>query len=301
MSSRSNSGAVYYRPSGEFSPVGVLLVLAIATPAAALLAAIYAYLILYIPIAGYVTFILSAGFGLLMGVATSARLRSSKVRNVPLAWLLGTLIALVGFYVHWAVWSAAFLARGDVDVSILQLLDPSELWRFISLVNEDGAWSMKGFKPTGAALWGFWGVEALLILGPAIVVAGMAADQPFCERCQKWCDDVDGLHRLKLHDAAAVRAKAEAKDFAALAQLGRAEGDASRYLRVDLKHCPDCDQTSTLTIQDVTVTIDKEGKPSVSTDTAVKDLVLSAGELAQVRALAPLEHAQAPSEAAVPA
>lgn len=298
------SSASYYKPSGEFSPVGVALLFVIALPAAAMLAVVYAYSILYIPIAGYVSFILSAGFGVLVGMVTSARLRSGKVRNDGLAWISATLIALLAFYVHWGVWTYGFLTRADVETSVIGLLlSPSALWDIILSINEQGAWTMKGNTPTGGWLWAFWTLEALLILVPAIVVGAISASDPFCERCKEWCKEHDDVLRLQPQDEAQVKSKAEAKDFHGLAQLGGAGADAAHYLRLDLTQCPTCDQTSTLTIQDVTVSVDKEGKHSESKSHFVSNLLLSASELAQVRALRPAMPAAepGPEAASVPA
>jgi hypothetical protein len=43
-------------------------------------------------------------------------------------------------------------------------------------------WEIGGATPTGGALYAIWGIEALIILVPAILIA-LSADTPFCEPC----------------------------------------------------------------------------------------------------------------------
>ena len=74
-----------YRHSGRFPLPGVALSLVAGTAAGVILAFVYAYLVLYIPLAGYLTFILTAGFGGLAGGATGVLLHWQKVRNNAVA------------------------------------------------------------------------------------------------------------------------------------------------------------------------------------------------------------------------
>jgi hypothetical protein len=258
-------------------------------PLAVLAAYLYAYLIVYIPIAGYITFILSAGFGFLLGFAAYFVLRGGKVRSATKAFIYGSLLTVFGFYVHWAVWCAAILARGDVDVSALGLvLNPAALMEVITTVNGVGAWSMHGVTPSGAMLWVLWVIEAGLIFVPALIMAVSTASQPFCERCEVWCQDHDNLAQLDAKDPDSAKTLAEQKDFTRLAALGAAAPDAQARLRVDLTTCPSCTNMTTLSIHTIVRKVDEKGKESEDKTTLLEHLLLSAHEREAARSMMPV-------------
>lgn len=280
----------HYRSSGAFSPLAFPTVLLVGLPAAMLLATIYAYAILYIPIAGYVTFILSVGFGLLCGVAFGYAMRLGKVRNRTLGIALPLLLGLLAFYAHWAIWVYAFLQRADVDASLVGLFfQPSVLWEIVASINKTGAWELFHSTPTGIVLWLLWTAEALLIVVPCVFGAFAMISAPFCERCGKWCDEEEGVQTLRTTDDNTVKAHAEAKDFAALRALGTADADELHFLRLDIHRCASCDHTNTLSVQRISISKDDKGKESRSTDALVTHLLLTRAELAKLRALSSIE------------
>ena len=61
LSPRSSPSTLYYRHSGRYSARGLATAVAIATPVGVLAAFVYAYLILYIPLAGIISVFLAAG------------------------------------------------------------------------------------------------------------------------------------------------------------------------------------------------------------------------------------------------
>ena len=179
----------YYKHSGHFSVPSAVIVLVASVAAGFLLACAYSYLILYIPIAGYITFLFSAGFGGILGVVIGAALTWQKVRNVWVAVGVTAAAALSAFYACWAVWIYAFLRRAEVDVNLLPIfLQPDVLWGVIQKVNSVGAWTLRSWEPTGTTLWIIWSIEALIIFGVTFLVALSAfLETPFCESCNSWC------------------------------------------------------------------------------------------------------------------
>ena len=287
-----------YRASGESSIRVFPWFFVVGMPLAAVAAILYAYLIVYIPIAGYITFLLSAGFGFLLGLAAYFVLRGGKVRSALKAGIYGGLLAVFGFYVHWAVWCAAVLARGDVEVSALALVfNPAALMEVITGINGVGAWSMHGLTPSGALLWVLWVIEAGLIFVPALIMAVSVPSQPFCERCDVWCQDQGNLAQLDAQDPARARALAEAKDFTQLAALGAAASSAQEHLRVDLTICPQCTNMTTLSIHTITRKVDDKGKESEEKTALLEHLLLSAQEREQARSMKPLSAPVAPAMA----
>jgi hypothetical protein len=280
------TSSAYYRPSGSSSPLALPVALVVAGPAAVALAFLYAYATLYIPIAGYVSFILAGGFGVLLGVCARFALKLGKVRSLIYGAVLSSLIGLIGFYAQWAAWCAALLTRGDVEVSFLALwLSPGALWELMGRIAENGAWELFHFTPTGWLLWTIWFVEALFILVPAVFLGISMVTEPFCERCARWCREEQAVARLGPSPEGGVRARAEAKDFAALAALGSVGADAAAQLRVDLFSCAGCRETYALSIHAVERSIDEKGKASESSSALVEHLLLTPQEFDQVRTL----------------
>jgi hypothetical protein len=267
----------YYRHSGKFPPAAVLKGLAAGLAASVPLAFVYAYAIVYIPIIGVVSFILTAGFAAIVGLATGALLHAGKVRNQPVAYATALPVGLFALWASWVVWVYALLHRADSDVGLFEIaFSPVGLWKVINLINEKGAWNLKGFTPTGGFLWFLWGLEALLIVGIIVFVAGMMVDNPFCEACDRWCEE---------HKSIAVRGPTtkehlteplEQGNYAILNQLPAP--DAASYTRFDMHQCGQCQATTTLTATGVTVTM-KKGKEEQSESVLVRYLLVPPGDL----------------------
>ena len=163
----------YYRHSGQFTLGSVLIGTIAATAIGAVLAAVYAALVLYIPFAGLITFVLSIGFGVLLGLAIAATLRWAKVRHEGVAFFsVGRRRRGASFYVSWAVWTYASAppVRSGSAPHRASRCSRTCYGGVLGEINTVGAWSVSGFTPTGAALWVLWGAEALLILAPAVLV-----------------------------------------------------------------------------------------------------------------------------------
>lgn len=286
----------YYRHSGKFSPDAPFVALAVGIPAALLFSWVYAYAILYIPIVGIVTFILTGGLGAGVGFVTGMTLSARKVRSGMVAWGVGLFVGLVTLWLSWVSWIVGLLRRGDEDVSWLAVLfSPGDLWAVISKVNEVGAWSFKGATPTGAVLWVFWACEAAIIVGVAAWVSSLAVADPYCESCDTWCTGRQGLATSAKTDVASLREGLERKDFAgALAAAGPATA-AVGWLRYDVHECIKCGATNTLSVIPVTV---KEKGPEDGTP-IIKHLSLTQAEVAALGAAMP--RAEEAPEAAAPA
>jgi len=269
----------YYRHSGEWPLPATLLALVTGCVAGAVLSAAYAYAILYIPIAGYITFILTAGFGLGTGAVAGLLLKSAKVRNNTIAAVAGVVVGALACWGSWVFWIYALLHRADVDAPLAALaLRPSLLWETIAKVNEVGAWNIHGATPTGALLWALWGVEALIIFGgSAFASFAVISDAPFCESCSRWSQKEAGVCKSASGDIDELRPKLEAKSFAAIEQLGKVKEESSGFYRFDLRSCPRCHQTNTLTLQAVKIEL-KNGKAQTSEKALVDHLLLTEGE-----------------------
>lgn len=280
----------YYRHSGQFVLGNTLVATVAAAAGGSVLAAAYAALTLYIPFAGVITFILSIGFGILLGITTSAGLRWAKVRHEGIAFLSSALVALSALYVGWVTWTWLVLRESAATERLVTLVQQPELvWGLVSEINAMGAWSVGGFTPTGAVLWVLWGAEAFLILAPAALVPLGVLSVPFCERCDVWCEPSEDVARFPDCDASELKRRAEAEppDFLEwLRDLGAPRAAADAWVRADLHDCPSCGNLHTLTLKAVRVSPGDDGESLESEREIVNQLLLSTEDAHRIRALA---------------
>jgi hypothetical protein len=273
----------YYRHSGRAPIPGIVGGLATGILAAIVLSLIYAYVILYIPIIGYVTFILTALCGCGVGFAMGTVLSLGKVRNNTVAMSLGVAVGLVTLWASWVFYVYALLHRGGRESEATMLgiaLNPDAMWEVIRQVNDVGAWSFKSFRPTGGVLWAFWLGEAVIIVGGATIAAwAVIAGSPFCERCEQWCEETKGVGTCNEGEPTQLKQHLEQKRFEILETLGAVLPTAKSWYRWDLASCKDCGATNTLSIQKMTLEVEK-GKPKTNSVEVIGKLLLAPDEVA---------------------
>ena len=294
---------LYYRHSGRFSPGGVVKALVLGTLIAIPVGAIYAYIDLYNPIAGWVTFFVTGGTGFFMGWVIASFLKSGKVRNGALAMVITGFVAGVMLLSSWEVWLYAVLRQAGVnEIGLLDIVfSPRLAWEILVAVNAKGAWALKDMTPTGIFLDLLWLAEAGALLGIPLAFAWHTIQEaPFCEKCNKWCASRD-LFNLNVGDKDTLRTKLEARDFAILTALGQSPPTGMHFWHAYFQGCADCDTTQTLCIDDYTVTTDKHGKMQTKKTPVISRLVLSPEDtVAVATAIAALTSPPAPDPNAKP-
>jgi len=272
--------SLYYRHSGQFSPVAVFLAFLCGALAAAVLGFLYAYIVLYLPLAGFVTFVISAGFGLGVGVAVARTARRCHLRNERVARWVALAAMLVGFYVSWAVWVYALMVRAEVEgVTLAACLKPSVLWEAIVAINKAGAWSIAGMEPTGIFLAVLWLLEAAILFGVAYITVELA--DPYCEKCRQWCV-TRPIARIQPMDPAELQSVLEGRQLERLL-LSQAD-DGEERMELDLSTCSKCNQLHTLSARHLTVKIN-DGKREMQSTHLVKHLIFSRDEALAVQNL----------------
>lgn len=289
-----------YRHSGQFVLGSTILATVAAAAGGSVLAAAYAAVILYIPFAGVITFVLSIGFGILLGITTSVGLRWAKVRHEGIAFLSSAIAALSAFYVSWVTWTWLVLRESEVAGEVAALLpEPRLVWGLVGEINAVGAWSLGGLTPTGPVLWVLWGAEALLILVPAVLLPLGVLSVPFCERCDVWCDATEDVVRFADCDAGELKRRVETKEPGFLEWLERLGAPGSRddaWIRADLHDCPSCGNLHTLSLKAVSVSAGDDGERRESELEVVNQLLLTTEEVHRLRASAPADGPHSPPE-----
>jgi hypothetical protein len=286
----------HYRHSGSFSPAASAAAFAAGAAGGSLLAVVYAYALVYVPVVGTFTFAIAGAFGAGAGWVTGRMLKRGATRNGTVAVVVGAAATAAAWYVCWIAWTYALLQRSDVQVEVSELLtQPSRLWQVVQVINEHGAWSLKGATPTGIVLWIFWAMEALLIVGVGALVAHTMTAPPFCETCGEWTQLHIGIAQTARGSDEEVRDMAAADQIARVAAFGRPAQGAKEWLRLDLHSCPRCDQFHVVDVQAVELRTEKNG-PKEHAKELVRKLLVGPSEAQELRGL----NSRLASEAARP-
>lgn len=191
----------YYTLSGKFNPLSFFYFTGISLIILPLIGLLYAYAIWYIPFI-YINFIIAAVIGFVIGFLIShAVVKFGKVRNASLTIGFSLLAGLIALYFHWAVWIDLVLNAGESygssrigvtvsNIKILQTfnlaLDPTTLFQIIGEVNKYGTWGFGSTTVSGIFLSIIWIVEAVIIVGIAVITPINSTKKPFCELGNEW-------------------------------------------------------------------------------------------------------------------
>jgi hypothetical protein len=282
---------VFYRHSGRFSPAGWISAAATSLLPASILAFVYAYGIIYIPLV-YGNILLCLAYGFAIGAVASLLLVHFKVRNGPAAYAAVVLAALGGYYLSWAVWIAHHLRGTDLGITAgLLIRKPRAMWALMELMNTTGTWSIGRAASTGAhdsvsgpLLWAVWAGEALIILGTSLWIVRGKMSRPFCEGCDAWCQERKGILTLTATDLEALGGGVLARDWSLLTQAFAPEPSLGTWGRLDLCTCPACPDTNVLTLRRLTRSQDKKGKTETSEHVLINQLLLTREETESLQA-----------------
>jgi hypothetical protein len=260
-----------YRHSGKFNAPGLVLSLVAAAAVGFPLGLVYAYLIRWIPFI-YVNFLATLGYGFVFGWMTTRILKSSHVRNTALAALCGLAAGLIALYCEWSAHihtlfkDAPWFFRPDQIVSGMKLL------------YAEGSWGMRSSgNVTGIPLAIVWLIEAGIIVGFATLLPwAFVKDTPFCEKSRCWLDEEKKIDTLETFTDAAQLAALQSGDLMPLVEAKPKADNAAVFTRLLLKRSARCNSFCTLRVQDVTVSIDNEGKVKESTEDHTADLIIPA-------------------------
>lgn len=237
-----------YRHSGKLGS-GLTTVPLIGILSSVVLAIVYAYLDVYIPYVGYISFVLTAGFALALGVVVSRAAVKANCRNVAFVRATGFVVGIIALYFAWVAFLYALLnlnLDSDQRLSpIRMVLDPAGMWGAVARLGEHGYYSLGGKQIQGTELWIVWGLEALIIVGGVVLLSTSGiAHQVFCERCMEWCNSLKGRMRLAVSHDERLYQRLACGDVAAMAAVPVVDPLVSPYIRVDLHRCPKCSETA---------------------------------------------------------
>lgn len=191
-----------YKPSGKVSFWGIIKMLFWGTIGSGTLLSAYVYAIGWMPNLALRTIVL-----LLTAFLISRWMRrltkTGKFRSPVAAYWLSHLAVLMGWYVHWAVYTVMvqdvwqygmesfWQHHLGVDTLVQigrTLIDPVGLWETICKIHQVGFWSLRGVPVQGTWLWVLWAAELLYFLIYPASKAVKQAKKLFSEERGVWLD-----------------------------------------------------------------------------------------------------------------
>lgn len=254
------SGPIYYKHSGHIGFLGPPFMAVVGFPLAVALGAIYGYLIWYNPFI-YINFLATMACGGLCGVAVGWAAKSTKVRNGWFVALFGLAVGLFSLYSGWVAWIHALSEQ-----SYFSPTSPQEMFLLIDAIAEDGAWSVFDWTPTGGALYTIWTIEAIMIVGSAVIGSSIlvdASENTFCDNCNEWAEDVYTSPLLAdIEESTEFKLQLERAEYQPLLDMAHADATEAPgdYTRLVVQGCKKCWNFFCLDVKRVALSKDDEGK-----------------------------------------
>lgn len=260
---------MYYKPGKGISVLGILICIAVAIIASLIGGLTYVYASWFIPFI-YVNFLLTLGYGFILGFAMDYAFKFGKVRGFAYQKGLAIIAGLIGLYVAWAIFVAVVT---EASSPFEMLTKPLEVWTFIRLINVTGLWTIVGDSPvTGGFLWMVWIIEALMIVGVTFVKADES--RPFCETSNQWMKETVLKPYLHISNIAVFRTELEQKNYATLRDLPRDRAD-THHAKFTLYKSPQLNDYYLLA-ENVVIIVDKDGKTEFTSSVFIPYLKIDA-------------------------
>lgn len=277
----------YYQPSNRMPLGGTLSALLLGLPTAVVLAFVYVYAVWYIPLV-YLNFFFTLGFGFGMGWVLKQAIRTGKLRSPRQAGWLAVAVGLWGWYVQWAVYAVLLMNAGtteevgsrfsytptsfDAQMFLSLLGQPGTLLGLLPRLAAEGTWGIFGVTVSGIFLWLIWLVEAGMLLFLPWSMAQDQAGAPFSEKANEWAEKARVPKRVPYAlEPGVLKAAFESGDFTHLAP----HTGGAPFARLHLYTAPNDADCCYLSLENVVIETDKNGKPSEKTTDVLQYLRVS--------------------------
>jgi len=232
----------------------------------------------------YINFLATIGYGIGIGFLIAVCARIGKLRSTLLSGLAGIIFGVFALYASWAAWAGALISRyaekGTPHAGFLDVLvSPDVIARIGEAVGQEG-YEIRSLTIKGLVLFGFWAIEAIIIVGASAYLAGsVIKDMPFCERCHLWLDDKESVSKFQpIQDERDFRYQLELGNYSILSQLKKLDPLSSTFTEFELRQCKKCSELRVLSLKSVMVSTDKDGKEQ-RTEKAIVDKLLVNAEV----------------------
>ena len=181
---------LFYQESGRIDPLKQSFSYIICIGLSLILGYIYSVIIIIIPIV-YLNFLITVGFGTMLGLICRTLIRFSHNRNKKSQIIQAVIIGLLANYFQWTAY--ILFAYNDAIPSIGLYLEnlewiiiPKNFFAALFEINRIGTWGMFGITFNGFALTFIWIIEFLIIITGPIIAVVKTKSYPYSEHLQKW-------------------------------------------------------------------------------------------------------------------
>jgi hypothetical protein len=203
----------------------------------------------------YVNFLLTIGFGLVVGFGTGYLLKFGYVRNPTVA---GATAFVAGFITVYYAWSGhIYYVFSNAPVFSM----PQDILAAMKHLYSKGSWGIgHNGNLTGLLLAIVWVGEAFMILCVATVIAAsFISEIPFCENTGRWLDEMKKIDTLQAFTDPAHLAAFRANDIGPLADAKPKDSSAQSFARLTLKYSPVCRSFFTLRVENISLQKNQNG------------------------------------------
>lgn len=284
MNEFANTTVKFYRHSGKAPVLGLILIGLAGFIAVPILGLIYGVLIRVIPFI-YINAFLVLGYAFAVGFLLSSAAKYGKVRNMFLLGLAAFFFGVLADYVGWVAWLAVM--AGD-PFFLVEFFFPADILYFITVVAEEGAWTLSGTTPTGGFLYFIWFIEACVVIGGSTYFTlDMLSKIPFCEDSNAWAEKRTQIGAFTpIADPAQFKQAVSQGNFSAFNGLKLSPENERRFTTLEVYECEQCRNFHVLNVNDVTITVNRKGKAEFKTKRVLSNLLLSPFQLASLKKLA---------------
>lgn len=254
----------FYEHSGR-TGLSVPMMLLGGIPTSIFLAIVYAYIVVYCPVVGYVNVLFLGGYVFGTGLVAGWLAKTGKSRNALVSFLIGCLIGLIGLYSSWVFFFKALATFAEVEGGVPALglaLSPGTLWEMIVEVNKEGWWG-----PSGMFQWILCAIEAVVfVIGVGLLACGPIHREVFCEACGSWCEPSAERH-LQFTEEYAKSLEGQDADFdhTAILKLPEAtEQDLPRFT-AEILECTGCKSTTAVRLKLLHPKVGKDNEVEIET------------------------------------
>ena len=289
MNAYASSTAKFYRHSGRAPLMGLILVGLAGLVAVPILGLIYGVLIRFIPFV-YINGLIVLGYVFAISFILSKAAKIGKVRNPILMGLAALFFGVLADYVGWVSWLAAVFRD---PLFLVEFFFPFDILYYISLVAQEGAWTISGTTPTGGILYTLWLLEAIAVIGGTtyIVVTGELAETPFCEESDAWAEKRSqiGVFKPIANPVQFKHAIAQGDFSAFFRELKLAQQGDMQFTSLEVNECEHCRQFATLDVRNVALKVDKKGNVETKIKPIISKLIVTPHQLTDLRKLSAAE------------
>lgn len=195
-----------YKPSGKFEPTTFVFALGLGLIGAAGVGWLYQWFVDMVPLI-YINMFATAGFGAVLGACVGFGARMGKCRNYMLVVVMAVGIAVVAegatmYYAYQRTISKAvklgtkrYLGGKKATPKMVKafrkrIKERFTIEKYIKLRVKNGWKVRRSLKITGVFVYIIWLIELGIMLVLAVMVGGGMVSDPFCERGNRWADEV---------------------------------------------------------------------------------------------------------------